>query len=248
MARHEFPVRALEIAAKAGFITKELWREHVFGEVPESVNSKRRYHWAWKSLTQKGYLRPHPNRHLSNVLILGHKKLGIIREHFGVASRSPYESQFHHDELLLRGVLQVEKTGLLRHWTLESELKSSERDEFKLTSQGKKLKYPDAILYFSGSHSERKVAVELELTLKNRLRYRQIIGAYWFLKELPMILFVTATPAIERAIRETIRDNHAATASGRFGFMSLDQWQRGPAEGEIVWNGERTTLRKIAMS
>jgi hypothetical protein len=59
---------------------------------------------------------------------------------------------------------------------------------------------------------------------------------------------VTATPAIERAIRETISDNHAAAASGRFGFMSLDEWQRGPAEGEIAWNGERTTLRKIAMS
>ncbi len=242
MARHEFPARALQIAAKAGFITKELWRDHVFGEVPKSESGKRRYHWAWKSLMQRGYLRPHPNRHLSNVLILGHKKLGIIREQFGAASRSPYESQFHHDELLLHGVLQAEQAGLLRHWTLESELKSNERDEFKLTSQGKGLKYPDAILYLLS----RKMAVEMELTLKNRKRYKQIIGAYEFLKDLPVILFVTATPAIERAIRETIKDNPAAFASARFGFMSLDEWRKSPVDGEIIWNNERTTLRKIA--
>lgn len=247
MARHEFPIRALEITAKAGFITKELWREHVFGEVPKSQSGKRRYHWAWTSLTQKGYLRPHPNRHLSNVLILGHKKLGIIRERFGAASRSPYESQFHHDELVLRGVLQAEKAGLLRHWTLESELKSNERDELKLTSQGKRLKYPDAILYLPARERERKVAVEVELTLKNRLRYRQIIGAYGFLKDLPLVLFVTATPAIERAIRETIKANPTVANGGRYGFMSLNEWQRSPVDGEIAWSGERTTLRKITV-
>lgn len=248
MAKHEPPRRELEIVAKAGFITKELWRDHIYGSVGQTDTEKRRYHWAWKNLIEKGYLIQHPNKHLSNILVLNRNSREAMRHIGNVASRSPYESNLHHDEILLRGALKVQDAALVHHWTLETELKSIERDEFRLTSQGKSLKYPDAVFYLNPASTNRKVAVEIELTLKDRSRYRQIIGAYSFLEDLSLVLFVTGTPAIEKAIRGTIERDPMAKGKERFGFMSLMNWRIDPLEGEIDLMGRRTTLKRFASS
>jgi len=245
MAKHEFPRKALDIASKAGFITKELWKDYIYGRVGNTKAEKRRYHWAWNNLLERGYLIQHPNKHLSNVLVFNKNNRDAQRYIGGIASRSPYESNIRHDEMLLRGLLKIESAELLRHWTLESELKSNERDEFRLTSQGRSIKYPDAILYPKPSNNDRKVAIELELTLKNRTRYKQIIGAYGFLSELPAVIFVYATPAIEKAIKETVNGDHLAASSGRFGFMSLAEWQRNPIDGEIDLMNSKATLKTL---
>lgn len=246
MAKHEFPNRTLEIVSKVGFITKELWRDHVFGAAPTSVADKRRYHWAWNSLRERGYLRAHPNPRLFNVFILNRNDIETFKSRFGVAAACPYDNQLFHDEELLRGIFKIENAGLIRHWVFEAELKFKDMKEFSLSSSGKHLKYPDVILYLKTGMFD-KLAIELELTLKSRRRYEQIIGAYGFLK-MPFVLFVTATPSIEAAIKEKIEDNQSASSSGRFGFMSFADWQKNPVAGGVEWDGERTTLEKIAAS
>lgn len=245
MAKHEVPLRALKITSKAGFITKELWRDFVYGSVGQSVAEKRKYHWAWSNLLEKGYLIPHPNKHLSNVLVFNKNSREAMRTTNGVVSRSPYESNLRHDEILLHGILKIENAEIVHHWTLEAELKANERDEFRLTSQGKSIKYPDVILYMHPKESNTKVAVELELTLKNRSRYKQIIGAYGFLDELSKIVFVSATPAIERAIKETIANDHMAANSNRFGFMALSDWQSNPVNAGIELEDENKSLKNL---
>lgn len=248
MVNYEPSKRAIEIIAKAGFITRDLWRDHIFGGAPKTAADKRRFNWAWKKLVDSEYLKRHPNKYLSNVLVLERKKASTVRHHFGAASFCPFESQFHHDEMLLQGILKAKSAGIFNQWLLETELKSEGRQEFLLKSQGKRIKHPDAVLSLSTASSASKIAVELELTLKNKGRYKQIISTYCLFEDLPLILFVTGTPAIENAIRKAVRSDLVAANSGRFGFMRLTDWLENSVDSEILWDGKRTTLRKIAQN
>jgi dihydroxyacetone kinase DhaKLM complex PTS-EIIA-like component DhaM len=158
-------------------------------------------------------------------------------------SKPPIERQLRHDELLLGGVLDLERQGFLGHWTTEAELKSLGLDAYRVEGSLTDAKYADAILYLAGIGSDNKVAVEMELTLKEKSRYRKIMSAYSFVRELRLLLFVVANPAIEAAIRAAADEVFFPKEATTLAFMELSDWKRNPAEALMETDDPRSTRR-----
>ena len=70
------------------------------------------------------------------------------------------------------------------------------------------------------------LAIELEQTLKSRERYVQILSAYSAMNDISGVLFICKSPAIEMAIRETVKRIYFPVDEIRLGYMPLEEWQR----------------------
>lgn len=237
MAKGEILKRPLEVIAKSGFLTKELWREFMF-----RGNTQRGANWSWAKLRESGYFKPHPNPRIKDVLVLNRLNRGVMARLGGEAASPPHEGLFLHDEILLHGILKTESHGFLDHWFLEAELKVLGSDTFRITSAGNHIKFPDAILAFNTSVESIHVAIELELTMKDQKRYGQIMSSYSHMKGVHLVLFITKNRAVEEAINRAMREAYYPAHGVPVGFMSLTEWNEDPLLGVVRTQHESLSL------
>lgn len=242
MPIHKFPLKAITCATRAGFLTKEIWRKYLF-----EGKSIRGCNKGWMELVRRGYFAHHPNERMRDVLVLNRQSRKLMAGFDEPPAKPPMERQLHHDEILLGGVLDLERQGFLSHWTTEAELKSLGLEAYRLSTSLMDAKYADAILYLSGLPGHNKVAVELELTLKEKGRYRQIMSSYSFVRELRLLLFVVANPAIEAAIRTAAEEVFFPKESTTIAFMRVGDWKRNPVDAPMDID-EHMDRRKITFA
>ncbi|MGE3974762.1 MAG: hypothetical protein AB7F59_09585 [Bdellovibrionales bacterium] len=216
-----FPEKAVSITAKTGFLTKEFWEEFIF-----QGGSKRWKNVSWKALQDRGYFMPYPNSRVKNVLVLNRYNKNVISAVQSVAAKAPSISQFTHDEVLLRGIMTAERAGSLTKWMTEAELKMHGKTTFLIQSQGDYIKYPDAVVACKDTSKEYLAAIELEMTLKSRKRYVQILSAYAAMKHIRSIIFICKDLAIERAIKEMMDHVYFPTKQISVTFVTLNQWRQ----------------------
>jgi hypothetical protein len=127
----------------------------------------------------------------------------------------------------------------------EPQLKAMGGREHQIKRAGQITKYPDAIVYLPraiGNMSidgNMPIAIELELTLKSRARYRQIMEAYGAMNHIRAVLFVTKAPVIKRAIKENVIETSFPTETIKLGLMTLEDWQGNLSEAVIEIDGKR---------
>jgi hypothetical protein len=227
----------LRIAAKSGFLTKELFQEYMFeGKTQRGVN------WSWAKLKDSREFKIHPNPRIHGVLVLNRHSKIVQSRTLGCAATTPHEAVLRHDEILLRGVLGIEKRRYLQSWVLEPELKMNGLEAFEISSQGNRIKFPDALLSFNNGALNNIAALELELTQKDGKRYDQILSAYSSMKGVGLILFIAGSSAIEKAIERHARESFYPIHGQKLAFMSLDEWQRNPLVASMRSKDRSQTL------
>jgi hypothetical protein len=115
-------------------------------------------------------------------------------------------AQVLHDEVAARFSEWMLGQKYIKSWTPEIQLKRARSDEALLYTQGRKRKFPDVVFDLNVPGASVRFALEVELTLKSRRRYRDLLYAYSTLTGLDTILFVTRNSAISNAIREVMND------------------------------------------
>lgn len=173
MISRYFPKELVSFVAKTGYITKATWEDFFF-----PGGSVRWKNLLWKSLADRGYLAAHRNQQLHDLYILNRMNREVIEFLQGRCVRAPFANQIDHDEILVRGVLQAIKNDLISDWMTEAELKRLGQGTFRIESQGQIIKYPDAIATIEKSGDSLRLAIEIEITQKQRSRYVQIMSAY----------------------------------------------------------------------
>lgn len=127
-------------------------------------------------------------------------------------------SCLYHD-LLLTDVLRV----LKRSWRIIKIFKETQN------------RIPDAILFDPAA--KKKVALELELTAKSEMRYREIILSYRTSSEFDSVLYVVKDESIQKKIGGLITGFNGRYEIGdntdKFKFMTLSQLFNSFKEGNI---------------
>lgn len=223
--------------SRAGFLSKGLWQEFFY-----RGKSKGGMHHGWAKLLKEPYFALHPNPYLKNIAVLNRSSRELHAITGGRFASAPPEGVFCHDEVCLRGVLQIESHGFLKEWQLEAGLKSSLAKSYRIESAGALVKYPDALLEFVGLTAPLRVAIEIELTQKDRKRYDQIINCYSFMKGIALVLFVTAEPAIALALKRSAKESFYPTHGLQMGFMAVADWKKNPLLAELEVKGQGQTL------
>lgn len=229
MARPKrIPMEAIHLTARAGFITKSLFKEFVLGDRPKSSVNR-----SWNELIKSGYFIKHTDERMGDVYLLNKRKKELHELSYQQPVPPPYTGIIRHDEIALRGILLIEDRGFLETWKVESEFKKTRQGAIQLESNSQSPKYPDAILNFKAPQRPLRVAIEIELTQKEKRRYERILNSYSFAENLDLILFVCANTQIEKVISASASKFFYPSSGAEIGFMSKTDWITDPILAEV---------------
>lgn len=123
--------------------------------------------------------------HLWSITDLGANKIGVE-----AYKNSWNKNTLEHDLKLIELRLKLEKLNFVQNWTTEQEIKSliyknNSREEAK-----KKL-IPDGLFITNKETQNKSVAIELELTLKDKKRIKEVIKNYLAKKDLNFVWYIS---------------------------------------------------------
>lgn len=230
------PEAEIRFAAKTGFLTKEIWNGF-FAEGGERWKRKQ-----WRLLVERGCFRFHHSRRASEVLVLNTKNKDVIAMVGDDISAPPFIAQIDHDELVARTLLQFLKANTIANYQTESELKRLYPLARSRRNSDEKEKYPDALIEIkSGLH----IALEMELTLKSRKRYRHILRAYRMRQDADRIIFIVRSANIFESISQAVQDTYYPILERPIGFAWLDEWTSDPLKARIDFKSFSTSWREM---
>jgi DNA-binding Lrp family transcriptional regulator len=119
-------------------------------------------------------------------------------EHF---KRHWNKNLLEHDFKLLRLRLLLEKRGIAKSWVPEHEIRFLVFKKYDLRTAKEKL-IPDGLMVTEASFKKVSVAIELELTLKNKERLKEVLKRYLEKKDLSCIWYVCGSKMVANAIRD----------------------------------------------
>lgn len=119
-------------------------------------------------------------------------------EHF---KRYWNKNLLEHDFKLLRLRLLLEEQGIAKSWVPEHEIRFLVFKKYDLRTAKEKL-IPDGLMVTETSFKKVSVAIELELTLKNKERLKEVLKRYLEKKDLTYIWYVCGSKMVANAVRD----------------------------------------------
>lgn len=138
-----------------------------------------------------------------------------------------------HDHKLIGLRLLLERVGVARAWMPEHEIRSHMFKKYGLREIKNKI-IPDGFIGIEVNGKMESVAIELELTLKNKKRYRNIINHYQGKENLYAVWYIVPTSSMIKSIKATW-NKYASSYSGvKVYFSGLDELIKNPLEANLI--------------
>lgn len=183
---------AINFAARFGFLTKEIFFEHL------CLYQTTQQYYHWNRMVTGGYFFKSQKQHGLIYLSAKGKKLATV-------SVAPNKSLYilNHDILVANIFLQLERTGrLLNAWT-EFELSKDQYQTCILLGVNRIDKLPDLLVDLQGANITIRIAIEIENTLKARDRYLRISQGYLSMKNVNLLIYGCSSLVIQATVART---------------------------------------------
>ena len=138
-----------------------------------------------------------------------------------------------HDYKLIALRLLLEKIGVARDWMPEHEIRSHMFKKYGLREIKNKI-IPDGFIGIEVNGKMESVALELELTLKNKKRYRNIIGHYQNKENLYAVWYIVPTSSMIKSIKETWKKHTSSYSGVKVYFSGLNELMKNPLEANLI--------------
>lgn len=151
----------------------------------------------------------------------------------GIVKTKWSKHMIEHDHKLIGLRLLLERVGVARAWMPEHEIRSHMFKKYGLREIKNKI-IPDGFIGTEVNGKMESVALELELTLKNKKRYRNIIGHYQNKENLYAVWYIVPTSSMIKSIKATW-NKYASSYSGvKVYFSGLDELMKNPLEANLI--------------
>lgn len=120
-------------------------------------------------------------------------------EHF---KRFWNKNMLEHDFKLLNLRLLLEERGIAKSWEPEHKIRFLVFRKYKLADAKNKL-VPDGLMVTESYSKKLAVAIELELTLKNRDRLKDVLKRYLDKKDLHYLWYICGSKLVANAVLDT---------------------------------------------
>lgn len=233
-AKMETIERAVEMAAKVGHLSRQSFR----ALLPNKADRTERLRWS--ELQASGYFSEVQVMNDFEFLTLSLAGALFARSIGYTPAPGSGRTMVLHDEAAARFSQWMFDNKLVKAWTPEIQLKKSKTATGLLFTQGRKQKFPDVLFDLEVPGPVVRFALEVELTLKSRRRYRDLLYAYTILRGIDSILFVVRNDAIANAIREMMAEIRFPEATITVLFTTASEVQKDPANallkgGSRIW-------------
>ncbi len=232
------PIREIIFAAKMGFLSKPLWQEF-FATKSRAQNARN-----WKAFRDLGFFQYHKSKMLPNVLVLAPKAINELQKLGVVPVTQPHLGQYDHDVKVSQIILGLEKDKVVDSYTTEAELKKRFMVWMKTTHEGKSAKFPDLTVDLQEPKSFRKVAIEIEQSLKNFDRYKQIMSNYANAKYIEAVIFVSDQQTVFNRISRAMRETNYPSWERPVGFGEMNEWLKNPTAAPIYLSRGTSSIRE----
>jgi hypothetical protein len=143
------------------------------------------------------------------------------------------KNMIEHDYKLISLRLLLERTGIARSWIPEHEIRSRVFQKYGLRETKNKL-IPDGLIGVEVKNKMESVAIELELTLKDKKRYRSIISHYENKKNLYAVWYIVPTNSILRSLKENWKKHYSSYSDIKVYFSNLAELMLNPLEAKLI--------------
>jgi DNA-binding Lrp family transcriptional regulator len=134
-----------------------------------------------------------------------------------------------HDFKLLCLRLKLEEIGIAKSWTPEHEIKSLLFKKYRVQQVYQKL-VPDGIMVVDTIIKRQAVAIELELTLKNKARLKDILKRYQSKKDLNVVWYIVANSAIKNTLLAVWNEVYSKEDQLKLFISYYDEVMKNPTE------------------
>lgn len=231
------PIREIMFAAKMGFLSKPLWREFF------AIKSRAQNARNWKAFRDLGFFQVHKSKMLPDVLVLAPKAITELQKLGVVPVTPPHLGLYDHDVKVSQVILGLEKDKVVDHYTTEAELKKRFTVWMKTTHEGKSAKFPDLTIELKEPKNFRKVAIEIEQSLKSFDRYKQIMTNYASAKSIEAVIFVSDQQAVFNRISRAMKETNYPSWERPVGFGEMNEWLKNPTTAPIYLSRGTSTIR-----
>jgi len=154
-----------------------------------------------------------------------------------------------HDLKLAALRMRLEEVNIAKSWRSEHVIRSKMAERMNRKELSEHI-IPDGIMgVLDAKGFARPVAIELELTSKNQMRYREIQREYAFKNNLYAYWYIVRTPAIGRKVIKSLeswRDRWGYTPTLHVSLF--DDVMKDPLDADVIRNGEKLKLREIFLT
>jgi DNA-binding Lrp family transcriptional regulator len=141
-----------------------------------------------------------------------------------------------HDYKLLSLRLKLEKAGIARSWIPEHEIRSLIYKKYGL-QEGKQKLIPDGLM--------GTVAIELELTLKNQSRIKEIVSRYQDKKELTAVWYIASSQSILKSFFREWSNHKGFNHSLKLYGSLLEDVLDDPLEATVFREGTACKIKDL---
>jgi len=152
------------------------------------------------------------------------------------------KTMLEHDFKLLKLRLALEESGVSHSWLPEHQIRSSVFQKNGIRGIKDKL-IPDGLMGIEVDGKRMSIAVELELTLKNKDKLKQIVRKYQDTGGLHAVWYIAPTASILNAVWHEWNKGYGSNKFYFYGSL-LDQVMENPLEAKLIGGKPHRLVRE----
>lgn len=192
---------AVSFTAQFGFLSRDIFFRYL---CPLSVAGQYSF---WKYLIDSSLF--YESRGNNKVLHLTSKGFRTAGPN-SIKGRSHF--YIHHDSRVAEMLFILAETNLVECFWTEGALKQTPWDAIGILGGDNLEKLPDLVVDLKGREKTYRLAVEVEASLKTKVRYDQMAMAYLRIPQVDLILFVCENAAIELQVTRAFESDEFSKA------------------------------------
>ena len=142
------------------------------------------------------------------------------------------KNMIEHDYKLISLRMLLERAGIAHSWIPEHEIRSMVFKKYGLRQSQKKL-IPDGLMGVDANKKMESVAIELELTVKSKKRYQNIIYHYVNKNNLHAVWYIVPTSSILNSLKEIWKKHSSGLSNIKVYFSLLSDLMANPMETKL---------------
>ena len=234
----------LLFAAKFGYLNKRIFFDH------SHLKARSYKYRAWTGLLSLQLLSPYKRKIFGQEYFYLNKRGGALLRANGIDPVGKVNPiYFEHDDTIMQFALIAESSGLIKpNWISEGSLKKMPVTRIHEIFNNSVIKLPDLVFELNLKNPTIKVALEIERSAKNQVRYDSLVIGYSKAKSVDLVLVVHANSFTRQAILVSMRKLGYPKSQRPIGFIDYTEFLHNPKTAVLELDGRRIGFQEYVQN
>lgn len=229
----------LLFAAKFGYLNKQVFFER------SHLKARSYKYRAWTSLLDLQLLSPYKRKTFDQDYFYLNKRGVALLQTKGIDPASKVNPiYFEHDDTIMQFAMIAESSGLIKaNWINEGVLKKLPASRINEIFNSTVIKLPDLVFELNLKNPTIRVALEVERSAKNQVRYDSLVIGYSKARSIDLVLVVYSKSFTRQAISLSMRKLGYPKLQRPMAFVDYTEFLNNPITAVLDIDGRRISFQ-----